>query len=350
MNHHRMHSIARFCILSSRCIVLAAAFLLAWPSLGLQAADLPDSKDHPLLKRFAGSEIVGYDLKRFDEFVLQTSTYQGFDLSSKVRQFAEPPLQLEGRLTRLWYESAGETSSTEIMRNYQNELLAQGFEILYDSRKDPAATSWTNFLAVFGDMNIQTNRSNYVFFAAGHKGIRTSSARLVRPEGNVYVYLTAVEWAKDDAVYKARKGAYIAVDILEEEAMVQSMVLVTADEMSKALASAGRIALYGILFDTDKADIKPESKPALDEIAALLRQEPALRLHVVGHTDNVGGYEYNMNLSKRRADSVVKALAQEYGIAADRLTANGVAYLAPVDVNTTEAGRGKNRRVELVPQ
>jgi len=120
--------------------------------------------------------------------------------------------------------------------------------------------------------------------------------------------------------------------------------------MSNALASSGRVALYGIYFDTNKAEIKAESKPALDEIAKLLQKEAKLRLHVVGHTDNVGGYDANLLLSKRRAEAVVSALVKNYGIAATRLTANGVAYLAPVAVNTTEEGRAKNRRVELVPQ
>jgi len=132
--------------------------------------------------------------------------------------------------------------------------------------------------------------------------------------------------------------------------MVQDMVVVSSDEMSKAIAATGRVALYGILFDFNKADLKPESKPALAEIAKLLTQEPGLKLHVVGHTDNVGGFEFNLGLSKRRADAVVAALTREYGIAASRLTPNGVASLAPVAVNTTEEGRAKNRRVELVPR
>jgi outer membrane protein OmpA-like peptidoglycan-associated protein len=89
--------------------------------------------------------------------------------------------------------------------------------------------------------------------------------------------------------------------------------------------------------------------PALDEIAKLLKKEPELKLHVVGHTDNEGGLAFNMNLSKRRAEAVVNALVKNYGITAKRLTANGVAYLAPVAVNTTEEGRARNRRVELVP-
>lgn len=320
------------------------------PCIDIWAADLPGSRDHSLLKRFGGSEIIGYDMKRFDTYELQTTTFKRFNLETKRREFDEPPLKLEGARTQIWYEAPGDASATELIRNYQNELKAQGFQVLYDSTQDPNAVDWTNFLAPFGSTDIKTSRSNYVFYAADPKGIRVASGKLERPQGDVYVYLTALEWGKDDATYKARRGAYMAVDVIEVRPMTQNMVVVSAVEMSRTIASSGRVALYGILFDTNKAEIKPESKAALDEIAKLLKQEPGLKLHVVGHTDNVGGYESNMALSKRRADAVVATLVREYGIAQNRLTPNGIAYLAPVAANTTDEGRAKNRRVELVPQ
>lgn len=333
--------------------------LLAWICIGFWlvasagaalAADLPGAKDHPLLKRFGGSEIVGYDTKRFVEYELQTSTFTNYDLEAKKRQYASPPLPLAGALTRIWYEAAGDASGIELLRNYENELTTQGFTILYDSTKDSAAVKWNNYLASFSGMDIKTNRSNYIFYAADAKGIKVISAKKERAEGDVYVSLTAVEWGKDDATYKAKRGAYIAVDIVEVKPMTQNMVTVKAEEMAQSIAASGRIALYGILFDFNKAEIKPESKATLEEIAKMLKAEPNLALHVVGHTDNVGNYEFNLGLSKRRAEAVVAALTGEYGIAANRLTANGVANLAPVAVNTTDEGRAKNRRVELVPR
>ena len=331
-----------------------AVWLLQFILLGLCcgpafAADMPGAKDHPLLKRFAGSEIVGYDVKRFDSYELQTSTYTGYDFDAKQREFAEPPLTLEGAVTRIWYEAQGETGGLELLRNYQNELKEQGFQILYDSTQDANATEF-NMGFFKGVDNVKTSRSEHIFIAADPKLVRVSSARLERPEGDIYVCLTTVEWPDKDDIFKAKRGAYIAVDIIEVQPMQQAMVVVSADEMSQALTSSGRIALYGIFFDTNKADIKPESKPALEEIAKLLNENPDFKLHVVGHTDNVGGYEANLTLSKRRADAVVAALINDYGIARNRLTSNGVAYLAPVAVNTTEEGRAKNRRVELVPQ
>ena len=164
------------------------------------------------------------------------------------------------------------------------------------------------------------------------------------------MHLTVVEWGKNDTVYKAKRGAYVALDIIETQPMVQKMVTMSAAEMSQSITSVGKVALYGIYFDANKWDIKPSSRPALQEIAALLKQQPALKLHVVGHTDNIGGYEFNTGLSKRRAEAVVASLVKDFGISPLRLTANGAAYLAPVASNATEAGRAKNRRVELVPR
>jgi outer membrane protein OmpA-like peptidoglycan-associated protein len=142
--------------------------------------------------------------------------------------------------------------------------------------------------------------------------------------------------------------AIVLLDVIEAKPMDTKMVTVSAGEMSKGIAATGHIALYGIYFDTDKTDIKPESAPTLKEIAALLKQDPKLLLFVVGHTDNVGGDDYNMDLSRRRATSVVTALASQHGIDPRRLKPAGVGLLAPVAPNDTEDGRAKNRRVELV--
>jgi outer membrane protein OmpA-like peptidoglycan-associated protein len=108
------------------------------------------------------------------------------------------------------------------------------------------------------------------------------------------------------------------------------------------------VSIYGIFFDTGQSTIKPESKSTLDQIAALLKTRPALKLYVVGHTDMTGALAHNRTLSEARARAVVNALVKNYGIAAARLEGHGVGPLAPVASNAEEAGRAKNRRVELV--
>lgn len=128
------------------------------------------------------------------------------------------------------------------------------------------------------------------------------------------------------------------------------MVTVDAGTMAKEVAATGHIALYGVLFDTDKTDIKPESVAALDEIAKFLKADSKIGVYIVGHTDNVGGFEHNMSLSLRRAEAVVKELTTKYGISPGRLKAVGTGPVVPLAPNDTEAGRAKNRRVELVKQ
>jgi outer membrane protein OmpA-like peptidoglycan-associated protein len=118
--------------------------------------------------------------------------------------------------------------------------------------------------------------------------------------------------------------------------------------MAKGLGEKGHVALYGIYFDTDKAVLKPESKPTLDEIAKLLRTQPQLTVVIVGHTDSQGQYDHNIDLSRRRAEAVAATLAQTYQIVRTRLRTAGVGYLAPVGSNASEDGRALNRRVELV--
>ena len=141
----------------------------------------------------------------------------------------------------------------------------------------------------------------------------------------------------------------VVVDVLELKAMEQKMVTVKAEEMAQSITTNGRVALYGLYFDSGKADVKPESKDTLAQIAKLLSSSPALKLLVVGHTDNVGEFNSNMDLSKRRADAVISVLASQYKADRKRLTPVGVSFASPIAPNTSEDGKAKNRRVELVP-
>ena len=316
------------------------------------AQDMAGAKDHPSIKRFAGSSIVAYDVKQFDSVDIPTSSFVKFNLNTGKREFAAAPVVAEGRRTRIWYEAPGDTSSLEVFRNYANEISAQGFTVLYDSTKDAKLGKWNGYLNGFSFIKapLATNRSQFVFTGAAMAGINTLSAKRESQGQTIYLHLVTVQWDKPNVTYKAQRGAYVALDVVDVGSLKQDMVSVSASDMSKAISSTGRIALYGILFDTAKADLKAESKPALEEIAKLLKSEPALKLRVVGHTDNQGALESNIALSKRRAEAVTATLASTYGVAANRLSAFGVADLAPVASNTGDEGRAKNRRVELVPQ
>ncbi len=146
-----------------------------------------------------------------------------------------------------------------------------------------------------------------------------------------------------------RGNGKIWLRIVEKQAMTQHVVA-DAASFRDGLKANGHIAVEGIYFDTGKAIVKPESTPALQEVAKLLAADPALKLWVVGHTDSVGQIDANMALAKARAEAVAAALVSAHGVAAGRLKGYGVGPLAPVASNDGEDGRAKNRRVELVKQ
>jgi outer membrane protein OmpA-like peptidoglycan-associated protein len=117
--------------------------------------------------------------------------------------------------------------------------------------------------------------------------------------------------------------------------------------VEKQLTEQKRAVTYGIYFDFNKDTIKPESEPVLKEIVQAMTDNPGWKLTVEGHTDNIGGDAYNLDLSKRRAAAVKQALVTRYRIAPDRLSTNGFGSSSPVDTNDTLEGRARNRRVEL---
>lgn len=124
----------------------------------------------------------------------------------------------------------------------------------------------------------------------------------------------------------------------------------SAPDFSKTLFASGRYVTHGILFDTDSDRIKPESAPVLKMIAKALEANPTLKLLIEGHTDSVGNADHNLDLSKRRAESVKTVLASQFNVDAARLTTAGLGAAKPVDGNDTPQGRAQNRRVEFVKQ
>jgi len=119
-------------------------------------------------------------------------------------------------------------------------------------------------------------------------------------------------------------------------------------EIYTALYRDGSVAISGgILFAFDSAKINPGAEAIVAKIAGMMEQNPTLEIAVVGYTDNTGDFNYNLGLSKRRADSIVTQLVRD-GVARDRLAGVGVGPLNPIASNATEQGRAENRRVELV--
>ena len=183
-------------------------------------------------------------------------------------------------------------------------------------------------------------------FGGNEGGQRYLAARTGKDHAVAYVSLYVV---KNSSVGgPTRDRVYARLIVVEIESMTTRLVVVDADEMQEQISKSGHVALYGILFDSGKATLKAESKATLDEIGALLKADGSLRLLIVGHTDTEGAYDFNLDLSQRRAQAVVASLIESYGIERERLFPVGVSFASPVATNDTEEGRAKNRRVELV--
>jgi OmpA-OmpF porin, OOP family len=259
-------------------------------SIVLAQPDRPGTKDPPLFNRLPNYWIYSYDEKDFfrHEFPIDTKNTKG----------------VEGRYYYVKYIlNAGEKPAgvIAIMRNYQNAVKAIGGRVVYE------ATNGQTILTV------TRNGSEY--------------------------------WVR---VGMLNSNDYY-VTMIQKSAMTQNIVI-TAQDIAKNIKETGKASLFGLYFDTNKAEIKPESEPSLQEIAKFLKMEPKMNFYVVGHTDNVGTLESNLKLSKDRADAVIKVLVGKFAIPASQLIAWGDGPTAPVASNAAEEGRAQNRRVELVVQ
>ena len=272
--------------------VLCGSMLMAMLLVGavpLQAqAVKPDKegcRDSPLLSRVSGCHIYDCSHSEWDAAKLPVGT-EGTEQT------------IEGEKVHIYYECAGETySRTKVVRNAETALRSAGYAIEFSGMWD-------------GDPAITARKGPQWVF------VYTGSDRY---------------W----------------VDTVKAQEMSQEMVA-TAAVMADGISTMGHFAVYGIYFDTDKAEVKPESDPALAEMAKLLKDNPSLNVFIVGHTDSTGTYEHNLKLSQERAAAVVNALVTGHGIAAARMTSVGVGPVAPVATNRTEEGKAQNRRVELV--
>jgi OmpA-OmpF porin, OOP family len=299
-------------------LVLYTAAWLTAASPGILAA--ATIEDHPLIARYPDSTLVRRDNEGFSNYKVVV----GLDQKGKSDDEVIKTTTAAGDLTRLFYDNPKERSPLEIFTNYQEALEKAGFKVVFRCADDACGPSWAS--SRWGRVNGMRYVSSSMWYL---------SARRQKDGADTWVALSIIKLRHQ-------------IDVLEGKAMERGLVTVTVEALQKGLAADGKAVLDGVVFDHDKATIKPESKPALDAIAAFLKGNPKLKVFIVGHTDTVGTLDYNMNLSKQRAAAVVDALVKTHGIAADRLSAHGVGPLAPAGTNRTEQGKGGNRRVEMV--
>jgi len=313
--------------------------LLAAVSLQAQAQpnftkDIAGGSDHPLLHRYEGSMLYMYGGENLGQARV-VDTEAGKPVLRKV----------EGKTANRFYWGPKGRSALEIHRNYQQALTAAGFKILYACETDqcekarvqnlvqelPREVNWKSFDALVSSIFNSGNQPRFHLVSAAKPG----------PGGNTYVMVALSEYTDFQRVRQF-------VQIVEPTVMEGGKVTVNTRAIQEGLQRDGKVALYGVTFDTNKAVIREQSSEQLEQMAKALQAQPKMKVFIVGHTDDQGEFEANMTLSQKRAQAVADALASKYGIPANRMMPRGVANMAPVASNATEEGRAKNRRVELV--
>ncbi|MCE3263803.1 MAG: cell envelope biosis protein OmpA [Pseudoduganella sp.] len=320
---------------------MRAIFLILLASVSLQASAQPNftkdtagGSDHPLLRRYEGSILYMYG----GENLGQARIVDG--------EAGKPALRkVEGKVANRFYWGPKGRSALEVHRNYLQALHGAGFKILYACETEqcvkarvqelvqelPREATWKEFNAYVSS----------IFNSGSQPRFHLVSAVKPAPGGNIHVQ---VALSDHNDFQRVRQF----VQIIEPAVLEGGKVTVDTRAIQDGLQRDGKVALYGVTFDTNKAVIREQSAEQLEQMAKALKASPAMKVFIVGHTDDQGEFEANLALSQKRAQAVAEVLAGKYGIAAGRMVPRGVANLAPVASNASEEGRARNRRVELV--
>lgn len=314
--------------------------LLLWPVLA--GAEIPGSRDHPMIARYPGATIEWQLVENHREYRVPVGEVSGY------RQLAQW-IDTEGRLTRTYYAlDGGGRSDREVYQNYRDALAQAGFELLAEGYvpegERGAKIGSREWQDVIFRANPWGDRSGAVNEMARGSATAAGSgsivARLQRGKDTAYVVVSVYQF-RDNRVSTL-------VDVLEVAALKSGLIAVDAKAIGAGIREQGRVVLDGLFFDHDKATLTPQSAPVLTAIAEYLKSDGGRSFYVVGHTDAKGTLAYNLDLSKARAQAVVTALIRDHAIEAKRLDAHGLGPLSPRASNASDSSRERNRRVELV--
>jgi OOP family OmpA-OmpF porin len=247
------------------------------------AADAKGCSENPVVTRMPGCVITRCD-------------HQAYSSADMPRSQTERNHMIEGELDQTIYRCPKDKSPIELGRNTEAALKSAGFNVSYTYPYGIAR-----------------------FYLTAQKGAQ-------------WVHLSVLD--------------YYTLTTVKQKQMEQVMTA-NADGWAQQVNQTGRVSVYGINFDTGKATIRPDSEPVLSEVAKMLQANASWAMLVAGHTDNVGGREMNLSLSRQRAESVIAWLTGR-GIDKARLAPAGFGDTRPIAENNSNEGRQKNRRVDLV--
>lgn len=317
--------------------ILAVLLLITSMNIAaLETKDITGAKDNPLISRFKGSFIVYENTVKWDRYILPISKIIKVDGQNAWKK----KLKLEGEVNRIQYTTGKINNAAFVYMNYMTALKKAGWEILFSGSGE-------------NELGNSSYEWQYTMFQEGLRlGDKFGSKYDFR--GNDYAYITAKFEENDTSyyamIYIVEKDEFTLIDQDIITVKNPDTGLVTAKLLTEKINKKGHLALDGIYFETGKSVISKKSNTALKNIAAYLKLNGDKKFFIVGHTDNSGDFASNMALSKNRAKAVMNELINKYGVDANQLKAYGVANLSPVLSNSTDVGKAKNRRVEIVEQ
>lgn len=325
--------------------IFAALVLL---TLGVHAVaevpiDLPGSADHPLISRFPNTAIVSFRASQFEKSFVVSAP-----MDTSVKPAKHNILPFSGHTTSITYRAATHADSVNVIAdNYLAALKTSGFQTIFSCRNDNECGA--RFAPTYyWYYNTRRQGQHKYLDAPNLHGARSS-----------YVYYSGSVQTGSDPTYieiliagdtAGKQRPIIVVDIYESSNARRDEISINIDKINRDIDQRGRVVLEGLYFDTNSAKLKAESNPSLKTVAEYLFNHPTQYFYVVGHTDNDGSFEHNIELSKSRAASVIKQLQANFLIDPTRLLAIGVGPTNPLHSNQTDSGREGNRRVELVLQ
>ena len=301
-----------------------------------ETKDINGAKDNPLISRFSNSYIGYYNTVKWDTYILPVSKIK----NKGGEKDWDKKLKLEGKVNRIQYTTDKKNNASFVYANYLSALKKSNWEILFSGAGD-------------NELGNESYEWQFYMFQEG-LGLDDKFGSKYGFRGNNYAYIAA-KFEGNDISY------YAMIYIIEKDnfTMINQDIitlknpdlgLVTAKLLTEKIDKKGHLALDGIFFKTGKATLTEKSVPALKNISKYLNSYKSKKYFIVGHTDNVGNFAANMALSEARAKAVMKELISKYGVSSKQLKAYGVANLSPMVSSTTDEGKAKNRKVEIVEQ
>ncbi|WP_287156849.1 OmpA family protein [Euryhalocaulis sp.] len=280
------------------------AMMAALPA-SAQAVD--GASDHPDIGRYSGSKITQFERVEYDA--------QRMLVDADEETYAD----VEGEVTRIVYDTPEGASLLQITRSFEQRLEGKDWDILVICADAACgglgrlrATAWGPLLGA---------------------SYQVLTARKQTETGETHAQIIAAP-------------NFININIVENAEFENKVV--DAAVVQEELAAQGKMAFYDIHFDTDSATLTGDSDETISLIAEVLEADPGLNIVIVGHTDNEGELDYNIELSRARAAAVADRLIESHDVSEARVKSAGVAFLSPVTTNATAEGRALNRRVEIV--